>query len=76
MTNTIKYDENKIVSITNERGKTEYTSNGNLIVKEVNSSTATGIRKEISYSYANGKLAKALTVVPNNFRKKITLFFK
>ncbi|MBF4494389.1 hypothetical protein IRZ83_18805 [Flavobacterium sp. JLP] len=67
LTNTFKYDGNKIVSITNERGKTEYTYNGNLIVKEVNSSTATGIQKEISYSYANGKLAKALTVVPNNY---------
>jgi hypothetical protein len=67
LTNKIVYDGNKIVSITNERGKTEYTYSGNLIVKQVISNASNTIQKQISYSYLNGKLATISTVVPNSY---------
>lgn len=56
---TIVYDGNKIVSITNQFTKIEFTYTGNLITKKIDYNVS-GVQptknSETSYAYANGKL--------------------
>ncbi|UTN06224.1 hypothetical protein L0669_09965 [Flavobacterium bizetiae] len=61
---TFKYNGNKIVSTTDEFGRTDYTYDGDLIVKEVNYDTESVKGKDIisdqtTYTYANGKLVSS-----------------
>lgn len=57
------YNGNKIVSVKDEAGRTDYTYDGDLIVKEVNYDTESGkdiISDIVTYKYANGKLAESM----------------
>ena len=60
------YNGNKIVSVKDEAGRTDYTYDGDLIVKEVNYDTESEVGKdvksdEVVYTYANGKLVGELS---------------
>lgn len=59
-----KYSGNKIVSTTDEFGRTDYTYDGDLIVKEVNYDTESVKGKDVisdvtTYTYASGKLVSS-----------------
>lgn len=63
-TYTCKYNGNKIVSTTDEAGRTDYTYEGDVIVKEVNYDTESEKGKDVksdetTYAYANGKLVSS-----------------
>ncbi|RXM48617.1 hypothetical protein [Flavobacterium sp. YO12] len=56
------YNGNKIVSTKDEAGRTDYTYDGNLLVKEINYDTESGkdITSDITtYKYTNGKLTES-----------------
>lgn len=79
------YDGNKILSTKDEAGRTDYTYDGNFIVKEINYDTESIPGKDVIsdmtvYSYANGKLVESSysesysADFPNGKDKKRTVF--
>ncbi|MCD9577261.1 hypothetical protein [Flavobacterium soyae] len=59
---TISYDGNKIVSKTSKNERTDYTYEGDFIVKEVKYNTQSGSdvkKEEYTYSYENSKLTSS-----------------
>ncbi|RYJ39575.1 hypothetical protein NU08_1244 [Flavobacterium anhuiense] len=60
-TRVATYNGTKIVSIKDETGRTDYTYDGNLVVKETNYDTESGkdiISDVTTYKYTNGKLTE------------------
>ncbi len=79
------YDGNKILNIKDEAGRTDYTYDGNFIVKEINYDTESIPGKDVIsdvtvYSYVNGKLVESSyteaysTDFPNGQYKRRTVF--
>ncbi|MCC9073308.1 hypothetical protein LNQ49_17155 [Flavobacterium sp. F-65] len=79
------YDGNKILSTKDEAGRTDYTYDGNFIVKEINYDTESIPGKDVIsdvtvYSYVNGKLVESSfteaysTDFPNGKYKRRTVF--
>ncbi|KFF18811.1 hypothetical protein [Flavobacterium hydatis] len=62
---TIIYNGNKLVSVSNEGLRADYTYEGNFIVKEITYNIVNGKdskRYEISYKYSDGKLASTSAI--------------
>ena len=71
---TITYDGNKIVSIANQTGKTEFTYKGNQIVQKVDyyiSKNDTVKYGETSYTYVNGKLETVNKISNGNVSRDV-----
>ncbi|MBS7252430.1 hypothetical protein [Flavobacterium branchiicola] len=77
------YSGTKIVSMKDEAGRTDYTYDGNLVVKEINYDTESGkdiISDITTYKYTNGKLTESAfaegfsTAFPNGEYKSKIVF--
>lgn len=77
------YNGTKIVSMKDEAGRTDYTYDGNLVVKEINYDTESGsdiISDITTYKYTNGKLTESTyaegfsTAFPNGEYKSKIVF--
>ena len=58
------YSDTKVLSVKNEYGRTDYTYDGDFIVKEVNYDTESDSNKDVksdetTYKYSNGKLSES-----------------
>lgn len=68
-TSTIIYTGNKLVNITDKERRTDFTYEGNVIVKMIEYDVTNGDKEEEeSYSYTNGKLTS--TLYARNFTSK------
>jgi len=73
-TSTFTYDGNKIVSISNQTGRTEFTYTGNLITQKVNyymSGNQAVKYAETSFTYLNGKLANVNRTSNGNVSREV-----